>query len=177
MTCYELWSIIVGAFGAIATLLAVIVALWQTKYANKKKIKLSYTETVAIVQDMTTGRLASVGCRFAEIDIVNIGNRKVVVDSWSIYFSKRFSLQIIDKNGSSLPLELDIEQGSKLRTSLHGIKTALIENQKEIEKYKNKKIVFAIYDSTGKRHIVKSNRKIADVIKSDDSEYFYKVDK
>ncbi len=39
MTKYEILSLIIGGIGAIATFGAVVVALWQTKYANKKKLK------------------------------------------------------------------------------------------------------------------------------------------
>lgn len=36
ITCYDIWSLIIIALGTIATFLAVIVALWQTKYSNRK---------------------------------------------------------------------------------------------------------------------------------------------
>ena len=38
MSLYEIISLIIGALGTIATFSAVIVTLWQTKYANKKKL-------------------------------------------------------------------------------------------------------------------------------------------
>ena len=47
MTCYEILSLIIGAVGAIATFSAVIVALWQTKFANMKKLKLSFSSGIA----------------------------------------------------------------------------------------------------------------------------------
>jgi hypothetical protein len=37
-----------GTLGAFATLLAVIVALWQTKYEARKKLKLSKLENIKI---------------------------------------------------------------------------------------------------------------------------------
>lgn len=47
------WALFWNAFGAIggtlgvlATIIAVIVALWQTKYSQKKKIKLCFNEDI-----------------------------------------------------------------------------------------------------------------------------------
>lgn len=47
------WALFWNAFGAIggtlgvlATTIAVIVALWQTKYSQKKKIKLCFNEDI-----------------------------------------------------------------------------------------------------------------------------------
>ena len=37
-----------GTLGAIATTAAVIVALWQTKYSQKKKLKLAFSDNVEI---------------------------------------------------------------------------------------------------------------------------------
>lgn len=38
MSLYEIISLIIGGLGTIATFSAVMVTLWQTKYANKKKL-------------------------------------------------------------------------------------------------------------------------------------------
>ena len=38
------WGMFWQAASAIATTAAVIVALWQTKYVNKKRVKLIYGE-------------------------------------------------------------------------------------------------------------------------------------
>ena len=40
MLFWTAFGAIGGTFGALATAAAVIVALWQTKYANKKKLKI-----------------------------------------------------------------------------------------------------------------------------------------
>ena len=171
MTCYEIWSLIISAIGAIATFSAVIVALWQTKYANKKKIKLIYSESVAMVQNLITGEVESPSYKYVQISITNIGNRKIIIKNWFIYFSKEFALQIVDKNGKTMPLTLDIEENSILRTTFIGIKQALIKNKKEIEKYKNDNLMFSIFDSTGKKYLIKSNKKINDILNTDDLEF------
>ena len=38
-----------GTLGALATFVAVIVALWQTKLNYKKKVQLSFTDNITIV--------------------------------------------------------------------------------------------------------------------------------
>ena len=38
-----------GTLGAIATTAAVIVALWQTKYANKKQLKVEFSDNIVLV--------------------------------------------------------------------------------------------------------------------------------
>lgn len=38
-----------GTLGAIATTAAVIVALWQTKYANKKQLKVEFSDNIVVV--------------------------------------------------------------------------------------------------------------------------------
>ena len=38
-----------GTLGALATFVAVIVALWQTKFSYKKKVQLSFTDNITIV--------------------------------------------------------------------------------------------------------------------------------
>lgn len=40
-----------GTVGAIATAAAVIVALWQTKYSYKKKLKISFSNNITIVPE------------------------------------------------------------------------------------------------------------------------------
>ncbi|MPN59434.1 hypothetical protein SDC9_207155 [bioreactor metagenome] len=104
ISTYEIWSIVVAAFGAVATFLAVVVALWQTKYANKKKIKLSYTEIATLIQDLSTGKIDNTSYRLSQISITNIGNRKIIITGWGVYFTKDFTLQIVDPNGKNSQL-------------------------------------------------------------------------
>lgn len=41
-----------GTIGALATATAVFVALWQTKYSNKKKLKLAFSDDVVIASGL-----------------------------------------------------------------------------------------------------------------------------
>lgn len=82
MTCAEKWEIGISTISAIATLLAIIVALWQTRYANKKKIKLSVTIKARISQDAITLQFEKKASILLSVFVVNIGNRKVVLTDW-----------------------------------------------------------------------------------------------
>ena len=73
---WNIFSAIFQAFGAIATFLAVLVALWQTKYANRKRLKLSFTEVSQII-GMKSGTV-----ELATLTVSNIGNRAVTVQNW-----------------------------------------------------------------------------------------------
>ena len=79
MTPYEIWSLIIGAVGAIATFSAVVVALWQTKYANRKRLKCCFIENNTVCSANFNQLKSYVG-----MDITNIGNKKVIVNSWGI---------------------------------------------------------------------------------------------
>ena len=66
-----------GTVGAFATAAAVIVALWQTKYNQKKKLKLSFSEDITIVPEN-----GNVFYRYIGVSVTNIGNRDVIISNW-----------------------------------------------------------------------------------------------
>ena len=165
MSCYEIWSIIIGATGAIATFSAVIVALWQTKYANRIKLKCCFIENNTVC-NMNFGQQKS----YVGMDISNIGNKKVIVSSWGIKTLNKFLLILtnieqiensdyFDKAVSvKTPYELDVEQNvtffyakDLFRQQLQ----SLIENG-EIKS--NRHIQFIVRDTTGRKYKVKSKK-------------------
>lgn len=174
MENYEKWSIVISLLGAFATFLAVVVALWQTKYTNKKKVKLESTEVISFLQDLEVRELGEFNFRLLQINVVNIGNRKVVMNKWGLYFSKNLILQIVNIKDKSLPFELDIEQSKLLNLPMLIIRSALKENNEIISKYLKRKMRIIIWDTAGKKHILKTKRKICDYITMSDSELFFK---
>ena len=66
-----------GTLGALATFIAVIVALWQTKFSYKKKLQLSFSDNITIVPENGNKFYHYVG-----VTITNIGNRDVVIQNW-----------------------------------------------------------------------------------------------
>ena len=91
-TTVRICEIIISAIAAIATVVAVIVALWQTKYSNKKKLKIKATETVNFYLHMLGTNKKQFSPRLFSFTVVNVGNRKIRIIEYGIYLNK--SLQI-----------------------------------------------------------------------------------
>lgn len=71
-----------GTIGAFATLLAVIVALWQTKYETRKKLKLSKLGNIKLA-DTSIGHIEK---EFVVVEVSNIGNiPPISVFSFSLF--------------------------------------------------------------------------------------------
>lgn len=64
------------AVEALATAAAVIVTLWQIRYANAKKVKLNFSDKNVVFSE--NGNLE---VHFVNLSVSNIGNRNVVVES------------------------------------------------------------------------------------------------
>ena len=86
----EQWSLFWDAFGAIggtvgalATAAAVIVALWQTKFSVRKKLKLSFDPHTVVMTPQNQK------VRFVSLTVVNIGNRDVVIQKWGFRVGKK----------------------------------------------------------------------------------------
>lgn len=163
MSCYEIWSLVIGAIGIIATFSAVIVALWQTKFANKKKLKLRFVEGNATFNPRTNEHKD-----YVSISITNIGNRKVIVSSWGIKISKTERFLILteffddyfDQAVSvKTPCTLDTEENVCFFYIKEKFVSVLDEQIKNGKINKNKRITFYVFDSTGKEYTVKSNKK------------------
>ncbi len=83
MTTYEILNLIIMGIGVIATLSAVIVALWQTKFNNRKKIKLKlYEQESAFIPDLDEQT------KFTSLKIINIGNRIIKIKNNGLIVGK-----------------------------------------------------------------------------------------
>lgn len=140
--------------GAIATFAAVVVALWQTKLSYKKKLKLSFTDDIAVVPDQ-----GSTVYRFIGVAATNIGNRDVVIQSWGFIChnkSKYIIVPDISPIGrilqTKLPKKLQIEEGISLYYDKKLFHRLLEENVKTGALKRNKKIRFYVTDSTSKTY-------------------------
>lgn len=79
MLAFEIASLIISGLGVVATFSAVVVALWQTKYANKKKLKCQFIKDNTVVNPSTGDKKLYVG-----MSISNIGNKKVILTNWGL---------------------------------------------------------------------------------------------
>ncbi len=165
MEPYEIGSLIISAVGTIATFSAVVVALWQTKYANRKRLKCRFIENNTVCSGNFSQHKSYVG-----MDITNIGNKKVIVNSWGIKTPNQFLLiltnienfpnaDIFDKSISvKTPYDLDVERNITFfyaKDLFHKQIKNLIDSG-EIKG--NKPILFIVKDSTGKEYKVKSKK-------------------
>ena len=85
-----------GTVGALATTVAVIVALWQTKFNYKKKLKLSFSDSITIVPES-----GNIFYKYVGLTVTNIGNRDVVINNWGFYLNDD-SLMIIVSDTSPI---------------------------------------------------------------------------
>ena len=160
MTLYEILSLIIAGVGAIATFSAVLVALWQTKYANKKKLSCNFIENNAVAS-LNGEKVKKYVC----MSITNIGNKKVVINSWGIKTKDEF-MMILTKIPNPDPFDLAVsattpyELGVEQNVSFFYEKRLFMDYIEESIKLgkipSNKKIIFHVKDSTGKKYVVKS---------------------
>ena len=167
------WNLFWNAFGAIggtlaalATTIAVIVALWQTKYSQKKKIKLSFNEDITIVPQNATAFYRYVG-----VTVTNIGNRDIVISSWGFKLHNGERIVVVkDKSPISsliqidLPHKLAIEESIDLTYSKKYFLDVLLENIESKKIQQDQKLEFYVIDSTGKFYIVKTPQKAEDIL-------------
>lgn len=118
------WNLFWTAFGAIggtlggfATCLAVIVALWQTKYAARKKLKLSKLENIKIA-DTSNGHIEK---EFVAVKVSNIGNRTVSIANWGFKANHGEDILVLPDTSplamaiqQKLPYRLETEDSMKL---------------------------------------------------------------
>lgn len=78
------------AVGAIATAAAVIVTLWQIKYANRKRLRLSFSDKNVLFSENGNFEF-----HFVNLTVTNIGNRNVIIKNWGIKVSKKQNLLIV----------------------------------------------------------------------------------
>ena len=157
-------SAIGTCFAAFATFLACVIALWQTKYANYKKLKLKfYDDAYSVTSDQNI-------CHFININVCNIGNRKITIKELSIPLKNRKKLILFVNQTKFLPTKLpqtlDIEESIDLYFEydllLANLQNAVKQKQLDI----NSKITFIVKDNSEKYFSIKSKKKIKDYLES-----------
>ena len=106
------WGMFWQAASAIATAVAAIIALWQTRYQNRKKVKITFNESVIYAFGGSL-ELAD-KCQYVSLDVVNTGNRKIIISNYGIKLPDGYKWVILQEPTpagiTKLPAELDIEQ-------------------------------------------------------------------
>ena len=174
MNCdYNYWNLFWNAFGAIggtvgalATTAAVIVALWQTKYNQKKKLKLSFSNDIKAVANNTSQIYPYIG-----INVSNIGNRNVVLSSWGFDMKRNRKVLILPDDSPigrvltvQFPYKLGIEEEVTLTYQKEKFLDLLRDSVDKGELSKRQKLVFYVMDSTGKRYTVHTPNTVNDYL-------------
>lgn len=155
-----------GTLGALATFVAVIVALWQTKLNYKKKVQLSFTDNITIVPENGNSFRHYIG-----VTITNIGNRDVVIQNWGFELDDGSQMLIVPDTSPlgrilqvKLPHRLQIEEGTTLVYEKTLFYNALSDCIKKGKLKENKKIRFYVSDSTTKKHYVLTNKTATELL-------------
>ena len=145
-------SAIGTCLGAVATFLACLIALWQTKQTFKKKVRVYFNELIYF-NHPTIPQNES---RFVGVTIINKGNRDVNIREWAIELkSNRKSVLILNYNKpflTQLPIKIEPEQ----KADLYYEWEFFIKNIKKLTEDKlirgNKKVKFSITDMTDEKY-------------------------
>ena len=154
-----------GTLGAIATTAAVIVALWQTKYANKKQLKVEFSDNIVVVPsqgDLSQKR------EYVGITVTNIGNRRIKVSNWQVRFPDGHGALIMQDTspiGKMLapawPVLLEPEDQAPQYWEKR-LFYAFIKDEAPKYKKKNCRLLWIVKDSANKVYKVRSPKPIAE---------------
>lgn len=157
-----------GTLGAVATFIAVIVALWQTKLNYKKKLKVSFSDKHSIVATNENKIINYIG-----LTVTNIGNREVFIKNWGYYLNNN-TINIILPDTSfigklfqvELPYKLQIEESITLQYETNLFCKSLDICIKDSKLQPNKKIKFFVTDSTGKQYFVYTDKTASEFLQN-----------
>lgn len=145
-----------GTFGALATAAAVIVALWQTKFSQRKKVKLTFSDMTTVVSPAFDQRF-----EYISVTATNIGNREIVISSWGYELLNGASMMMVPDMSqisvaiqTPLPQRLDIEDCIVLYHKRELFLKAVTHDIEEGTLDPNHPVRFYVADSTGRRYHV-----------------------
>ena len=167
MLFWTAFGAIGGTLGAFATFIAVAVALWQTKYSYKKKLKVSFYDKAQILNISGTDIIELIA-----LTTINIGNRDVIIDGWGLKLKdgnearilsdlpmKNVSRYVQEALKTSLPHLLSVEHSVTFYYDKTLFLQLIPQYCKKGELTPNKPITFFVVDSTGRKYYVKSKKK------------------
>lgn len=146
---YLVWS----ALGSISTSLAVMFALFQHSFQNRKRIKLTFDKVTLLSSD---------NCEvdFVVLSIANIGLRMINIQSWRwiIKGNKHFLTFPKTPYGQDIafPISISSEESLDLYFPIDKFKPLMIENF-DI----NKKLIMYVTDTVGSRYFLTTAWKIS----------------
>ena len=151
--------------GAIATFVAVFVALFQAKIANRKKLKLSFSDNHMVIE--TTNRSKESG-PYLWVSAVNIGNRDVTIQNWFIQVNKNLSYFVKSNMDlpfmARLPAKIRPEDKIDLAILLKDLIEILQKDKERNSLNMNEKLRVVLYDTAGKAYKIESKRTLREYL-------------
>lgn len=159
------------AVGAIATAAAVIITLWQIRHANKKKLKMRFTD-----QNMVFSERSDSKYFYINLSVINIGNRNVIIKNWGMRVPEKSKYLFVPDMANPmirllqkpLPCTLEPENSVDL---VFDLKLFLNNLRGDIEQgtfLMNDKITFFVIDSTGKEYRLKIEKSIKQLLEDNE---------
>lgn len=146
--------------GAFATFIAIIVALWQTKIAYKKKADIVFSDNASV---MLNDKLVPV-VTFA---INNVGNKDLVINSLK-YGIKPYDIVVLPTylkiKTIQFPYELKQEHSASLVMQKEDFVKTLDDLVKDNQSLKKKKLKIVVTDSVGTIYTLNLNKTPNDYI-------------
>lgn len=171
LTTYELWSLIISAFGSVATFAAVFVALWQTKIAYKKKLKLSLNEGCVALDPNRVFEDEEYMC----LTVSNIGNRNIVLKNSCFMIGKKcltllclpHNLNIIQQTlygKNNQEKKLLISECIEINFPVKKVREAIKEELDSNPKLSKKRFKIVVFDASGTKYCIKSKSTISQFV-------------
>ena len=175
MDWLQILTLIIEAVSALATVAAVLVALYQTKYVDRIRLKFHYNyETSREIR--LTEPYDHVNVKCINIEIIILSSREVVFDYIKIYANRQYYCNL--NNGYSL-ITCNIHDEELGSNRKRNIKVYLPDAKKKLDKIdKNiklkKKLIFIIKTSSNKTLKIKTSLKNKELLEMDYSELVQK---
>ena len=156
---WNMVSAVGTCLGALATFCACFIALWQTRIAYKKKIKLTFSDNITIT-DMN----AKINIKLVSVTIYNTGNKDIEIRELAIHTNNKSKYiliqEVIPFVKLKLPHRLNTESSVDLMYEYNRFVPLLQEMLQKNEIYKWNKIKFGIKDSSNKVYYIKSSKRV-----------------
>lgn len=156
-----------GILGAFATTAAVIVALRQTKYQNRKRLKVEFSDNVFLMRSEGPARKEK---EYVALTVTNVGNRSVRLEQWLMRLPDgKTSMILCDDSviGRALaptwPMLLEPEQQTTRYWEKKLFYGYLAENEQNFAKTW-KKIKMIVKDSTGRKYQIRTKGSLRDYV-------------
>lgn len=147
--------------GALATFCAVLVALFQPKWANRKKLNLYFGDNYHVA-----GYLGRESEPYIFLSATNVGNRKIIINSWGIKVSEAYHYIFTDDPNAELHANLPTtiepeEEGCFFMLRKYLVDTLQKEKVKGTMK-PNQKVKLFLVDSAGQNYYIESKLPVSE---------------